>query len=137
MEKEFVPYVLAVKLKSLGFDEECFGFYNPTVTEKVIMNNDSYGGYGLSYEHIVVAPTFSQAFRWFREKYRLLHDITLTTNVDDKLVGFYMLIHKMNDDLVVDEEDDDVEVEVMTTDKDEAELACLEKLIEIVESKSE
>ena len=44
-----------------------------------------------------------------------------------------MLIHKMNDDLVVDEEDDDVEVEVMTTDKDEAELACLEKLIEIVE----
>ena len=64
MEKEFVPYKLAVKLKSLGFDEECFGFYNPTVTEKVIMNNDSYGGYGLSYEHIVVAPTFSQAINF-------------------------------------------------------------------------
>ena len=27
MEKEFVPYELAVKLKELGFDEECFGYY--------------------------------------------------------------------------------------------------------------
>jgi hypothetical protein len=26
MEKEFVPYELAVKLKALGFDEPCFGF---------------------------------------------------------------------------------------------------------------
>lgn len=28
MEKEFIPYELAFKLKELGFDEECFGFYN-------------------------------------------------------------------------------------------------------------
>lgn len=27
MEKEFVPYELAVKLKELGFDEPCFGEY--------------------------------------------------------------------------------------------------------------
>ena len=27
MEKEFVPYELAVKLKSLGFHEPCFGYY--------------------------------------------------------------------------------------------------------------
>jgi hypothetical protein len=27
MEKEFVPYELALKLKKLGFDEPCFGLY--------------------------------------------------------------------------------------------------------------
>lgn len=27
MEEEFVPYELAVKLKELGFDKECFGGY--------------------------------------------------------------------------------------------------------------
>jgi len=26
--KEFVPYELAVKLKTLGFDEECFSYYD-------------------------------------------------------------------------------------------------------------
>jgi len=27
MNREFVPYQLALKLKSLGFDEPCFAFY--------------------------------------------------------------------------------------------------------------
>ena len=118
MEKEFVPYVLAVKLKSLGFDEECFGFYNPTVTEKVIMNNDSYGGYGLSYEHIVVAPTFSQAFRWFREKHNLHCAVNTHTSSTNQLT--YICSLEFGKKLTYEE----------------AELACLDKLIEIVESKS-
>ena len=29
MEKEFVPYELAVKLKELGFDDPCSGWYTP------------------------------------------------------------------------------------------------------------
>ena len=28
MEKEFVPYKIALELKDLGFDESCFGFYS-------------------------------------------------------------------------------------------------------------
>ena len=28
MEKEFVPYELALRMKELGFDEPCFGYYN-------------------------------------------------------------------------------------------------------------
>ena len=28
MENEFVPYTLALDLKELGFDEECFAYYN-------------------------------------------------------------------------------------------------------------
>ena len=30
MEKEFVPYELAAKLKELGFNEECFNMYFKT-----------------------------------------------------------------------------------------------------------
>ena len=118
MEKEFVPYVLAVKLKSLGFDEECFGFYNPTVTEKVIMNNDSYGGYGLSYEHIVGAPTFSQAFRWFREKYNI-HSSPKKYDETKWWVEWGTWTSPVFETF------------------EEAELSWLNKLIEIVESKSE
>ena len=126
MEKEFVPYELAVKLKALGFDEECFGFYNPTVTEKVIMNNDSYGGYGLSHDHIIVAPTFSQAFRWFREKYKLLGTPQYFTG------GYYCYtINDMKDT----KESNRLFTEFKTFE--EVELDCLDKLIEIVEIKSE
>ena len=27
MEKEFIPYELALRMKDLGFDEECFAVY--------------------------------------------------------------------------------------------------------------
>ncbi len=60
MEKEFVPYELALRLGSLGFDEPCIAWY---VSKS----------YGLEYGKVikpdlikeaVLAPLFSQAFRW-------------------------------------------------------------------------
>jgi len=64
MEREFVPYMLAVKLKELGFDEPCFGYYHVC---------DGYTkGYAFCYfneperyesDSAVLAPTFSQTFR--------------------------------------------------------------------------
>ena len=123
MKNEFVPYEEALTMKELGFDEKCFGFYNPTITKDVIINNDSYGGFGLTQDQIVVAPTFSQAFRWFREKgyetvkkpfYDSLED--LTTYVCDAI--------RLSDGRVFKTE--------RKNTYEEAELACLRKLIEIV-----
>ena len=135
MKKEFVPYELAVKLKSLGFNEPCLTCYDKLEMvashSKNVFDYKNYNSSG----YIVSRPTFSQAFKWFREKYGLLHDITLNLNTNNELEGFYILIHKLNG-LVVNE-DDDIELDVKTTNKEEAELACLTKLIEIVESKSE
>jgi hypothetical protein len=79
----------------------------------------------------IKAPTFSQAFRWFREKHGLQHDITLTA--DKEITGFYVLIHKL--DGLVFNEDDAVELDIETTNREEAELIILKKLIEIVEQK--
>jgi hypothetical protein len=66
MEKEFIPYEQALALKELGFDEPCLGYYielrNPQegilTIEKCENNFDG-----------LLTPTFSQAFRFFREKY--------------------------------------------------------------------
>lgn len=71
MEKEFVPYEPSLALKELGFNEPCFGYYqggtNNLILEQII-NSQGNGNWCL-------APTFSQAFRWFREKYSLHNGI--------------------------------------------------------------
>jgi len=133
MKKEFLPYELAVKLKELGFDEPCLGFYNHQGQLILMAQEDessietyknSYVEMGMQY----AAPLYQQAFRWFREKY-VLDSIVQPTystkyqyrvfNVETKckvqVYGDYMG-RKFNT-------------------YEEAELACLEKLIEIVENK--
>ena len=75
MIKEFVNYEIALALKELGFDEPCFTYYY-NITGKlrtnlsIDINNDM--NYMLNKKlGITLAPTFSQAFRFFREKYKL------------------------------------------------------------------
>ena len=123
MKNEFVPYELALKLKQLGFDEPCFGLYAPP-SKTVFLHH-----YGLlTAKEQVLAPLFQQAFRFFREKHGLQHDITLTA--DKELTGFYVLIHKL--DGLVFNEDDAIELDIETTNREEAEIIILDKMIEIV-----
>ncbi len=75
MEKEFVPYQPSLDMKELGFDEPCFGEYrqwNGSVPYlKLYQDVDGCSTDPADYEYTsdCIAPTFSQAFRWFREKY--------------------------------------------------------------------
>jgi len=109
MIKEFVPYELAVKLKAIGFNEECFGAYH---NENYLdLESEEY-----DYSYAVKAPTFSQAFRWFREKQGLGHMING--------IGYESFLFNIGG-LVT--------VFPMFKTYEEAELACLDKLIEIVE----
>jgi hypothetical protein len=117
MEKEFVPYELAVKLKALGFDEPCFGLYAPP-SKTVFLHH-----YGLlRAKEQVLAPLYQQAFRWFREKYDLGHMINGIGH-ESFIMNIAGVLHIFN------------AFEFNTYE--EAELACLEKLLEIVESKKE
>ena len=75
MKKEFVSYEMALALKELGFDEPCFTYYY-NVTGKLRTNLsidiDNDMNYMLNKKlGIILAPTFSQSLRFFREKYRL------------------------------------------------------------------
>jgi hypothetical protein len=65
MNKEFVPYEEALALKKLGFDEPCLGAYFIAGKQLHICE------YIKDNKYMILAPTFSQLFRWFREKYGL------------------------------------------------------------------
>ena len=119
MEKEFVPYELALKLKELGFDEPCFGMYCKGRFHRLYPN--SYKDVPEDFYREVDAPTFSQAFRWFREKH----------NLHSYIEGSYPWFR-----FYINSEDNMWEGHKHLK-FEEAELACLTKLIEIVESKSE
>ena len=135
MEKEFVPYPLALRLKAIEFDEPCMAVYfgngenelftfNPSIAKEITLRMVELG-------HIP-CPTYSQAFTWFREEC----GIWVTFEYDDcdcveadicwyvgkcfrYGIGPLFLTNELGDFKTLQE----------------AELACLEKLIQIVESK--
>ena len=127
MEKEFIPYEQAMALKELGFDEPCIGWYNPQVNYKKV-TTDRYWAFHLTgeWENFKPSPLYQQAFRWFREKYELEG---ITQQAED-FAWYKWKISQYNEDgkkYVADW----YEYETY----EEAELACLEKLIEIVKEK--
>jgi hypothetical protein len=75
MKKDFIPYEQALALKELGFDEPCFGGYYSNQDNvnlwffKEAKNSDRDERVR---EGFATAPTYSQAFRWFREKHNIL-----------------------------------------------------------------
>ena len=134
MEKEFVPYTEALALKELGFDEPCFGEYRQWDGNEpwlqLYQDLDGCSTDPADYEYTLEAkaPTFSQAFRWFREKYGLDSFVKHLYKSTVK-VGYYFAIDEYKG----------IEFQMDFDDYyktyEEAELACLIKLIEIVKNK--
>jgi hypothetical protein len=125
MEKEFTPYDRALKLKELGFDESCFGYYNMVnhsgkfqFDTRIWENSDDY----------IEAPLFQQAFRWFREEY----DLRIWIESNHGVLKFEYVIATTNHNFIDKQFNDFSSYKTY----EEAELACLDKLIEIVESKN-
>jgi len=137
MNKEFIPYEQALALKELGFDEPCFGSYvKLTETQNTFFMNDVVDEIdretSLHESLITKAPLYQQAFRWFREKYKLHQYIK-------QYYGENFFFHI--EDMVHPRRFDEYTVEMLRTfnessTQEEAELACLKKLIEIVKSKT-
>lgn len=72
MKKQFIPYIQALELKELGFDEQCFlNWYVPDNSAPILedINDDILSNY------YVKAPLWQQAFDWFREKHNLYFEI--------------------------------------------------------------
>jgi hypothetical protein len=116
MEKEFIPYEQALALKELGFDEPCFGWYSN------MDGNVFRQGYCETYlgiENCAKAPLYQQAFRWFRDKHNLYHQV-------HKGYGWEGTIRESNNKEYILWHDGTY------NSYEEAELECLKKLIEIV-----
>jgi hypothetical protein len=125
MNKEFVSYEIALELKELGFDEPCFGWYQDKTLRIDVNANQSIK----FHEHLgrfkgcFLAPTFSQAFRWFREKYNIVSEINVYSTTDGYSFSFKILCKKYTEF---------IEANNAWVTYEEAELSCLKKLIEIV-----
>ena len=79
--KDFTLYPEALELEKLGFDEPCFGSYidgKLTTLLDSVLWGDVKGD--------VPAPTYSQAFRWFREKYDLHSCLKLNYDILDSYI---------------------------------------------------
>jgi hypothetical protein len=133
MEKEFLPYAEALALKELGFDEPCFSFYYLYKDENHQEGKFDYRGelnieYSIYKEntYYILAPTFSQAFRWFRENYGLEG---ISQRAEDKVWYKFSIYLYLEDGKRLRYGG----YEYLTSE--EAELECLEKLIEIVKEK--
>lgn len=132
MKDQFVPYELAVKLKELGFDEECFGYsYRDTPDPKSSLNiyfaKQPINNSSLKEDKGIALPLWQQAFDFLLKKYYLYSVIIPTIS----------MCWTFKTTTVVDGE---IEVppykNVDATDYstyEEAREACLEKLIQILE----
>jgi len=117
MEKEFIHYEQALDLKELGFDEPCFAWFllegekSTLVLEKCPKQDIG----------LCLTPLYQQAFRWFREKYQIYSWVS-------KFEWFVFYIYS----------ETLPKPTLFTLEKhqtyEEAELACLKKLIEIIKN---
>jgi hypothetical protein len=139
MEKEFIPYEQASDLKELEFDEPCICFQYDvnSVLKFVNMSNPKINSM-LTYSKIksnphlslgdeeVIVPTFSQAFRWFREKHS---KDSFIARCNSNKEYFFDISWRNKKGLLKDFQSKDFKTHP------EAELECLKKLIEICKNK--
>lgn len=123
MDKQFVPHKQSLKLKELGFEEECLGYYNKKHELRIAgqihvgLDGEEMSN-GVLNSKYCSAPLWQQAFDWFREKHNL-HIFITPFDINDMLhyqfavLNFYIDRNHLT--------------------YQEAQLACLDKLIEIVE----
>lgn len=133
MEKEFVPYNLNRELYALGYRPERKAFayyttpYHPTLNSGVLMYENPDPVYEselkktnkkLMYNSAIL---WQEAFRWFREKHSLISSVTGIFKDETKTDFEYWYY-------ILQESDE----EIFYKTYEEAELACLRKLIKIV-----
>lgn len=116
LEKEFVPYAPSLRLKAIGFDEPCFGYYS--FGDELIVETTKYQ---LISEGCCSAPTFQCAFDWFREEHGYCSYIREATK------GKYRFCIEKFDEKFFNSD--------IYNTYGEAKLALLKKLLGYVESK--
>ena len=138
MNKEFISYEQALALKELGFNEECLCYFN-TSNKNLLLdlnnrtdNND---------ERWVSALLYQQAFRWFREKYNINGEITWDPSYEYDPGKWSDAIYSITIVDISYTKEWKAESPNMQRGKgrqltyEDAQSACIDKLIEIVKNK--
>ena len=134
MKTEFIPYEQALALKELGFNENCFAHFVKHYNEiKCILNSDDFDKWWTNNSDNLEckAPLYQQAFRWFREKYMVSPCINIQNDKWSCVIKSTVSSETHISGYIVDT----INNGYPTFDTpEEAELACLNKLIEIVKN---
>ena len=139
INKDFTLHSEALELKQLGFDDPCIAWYAENKglqiapdtfkkwTSKPCNNSNIITVFN---SDCITAPTYSQAFRWFREKHNLHSGVSVHTLLDENDEDrdeYYFSIRKLKPVEVIYSGD-------FMLEHSDSELACLKKLIKIVKS---
>lgn len=131
--KDIILYPEALELKDLGFDEFCFGYYNESKQWVPTRSNS----YLIPHLGWIFAPTYAQAFRFFREKYDIHYSINRECSQHDHKWGYNWSLYNYGGlfhEYLTSHPNAPAGEWVYLT-YEEAELACLKQLIEIVKTK--
>jgi hypothetical protein len=131
MEKEFVSYEIALKLKELGFDEPCLTYYYELTsnlrTHLAIDIRNAWTYSGNKKLGFTLAPLYQQVFKWLRNKYGIDFSINTTySKYNENTIKQYSGV---------------IDTKTMYTNVgfydnyEEAQLAGLQKMIEIIKNK--
>lgn len=139
MDKEFISFEQAKVLKELGFDETCFMYWKyepdgkaykyyfsePNVENEVGSNNSDEATFV-----VCTAPLWQQAFEFFRDKYSAHSHISKYK--DNNFYHYDIFVD------VVEEGEEYYEsyvCDVLFNTYEEAQSACLDKLIELAKDR--
>ena len=122
--KDFITYELALELKQLGFAEPCFAWYDSEYQD-IPYYDHANNSDGWLFGNNCSAPTYSHAFRFFREKYNIHAWIINAEDNHNMFKPFFRGIN-IHDQHLVD----------FYKTYEEAELACLVALIKIVKKQN-
>jgi hypothetical protein len=137
IKSEFVPYGFAVRLKNIGYEDPCFAMWTTGLSEfetsnvspprlfssKFNLNDTQSSITYVNHDNMsfgVAAPTWQSAFKWFRINY--------------DLIGFVERIFSDEFGYTITEGDKEPINGFSFDSFESAELHCLDKLINIVET---
>jgi len=126
MKSQFISYKQAIEIKELGFDEDCFLYWYKANNGYILVKEKKQ-----TFQQYILAPTFSQAFRFFRDKKLSDYCICRYQGRNDGGIYYYYVI---NHDFGIEETKHYKEG---FFSYEEAESACLDKLIEIIKTKQQ
>lgn len=132
MKKEFIPYEQALELKELGFDEPCFfAFDNCSIQMRcsdLRTNEQKFSGVNYNISIYTSQPSYSQAFRWFRDKKLCDGSVCRHVGADGGYSYRWDIVYEYG---VYEER----HFKQGYKTYEQAEFACLNELIEIIKNK--
>jgi len=121
--KDFTLHLESLDLQKLGFKERCLAYYNIDPSLK----NPTFNLFKpFDHKWCLPAPTYSEAFRWFREEHNYHVIIDFNQSKNNK---WYYGIIQIDHNISVSP---DVEFETY----EEAELAALKELIKTIKDRT-